>query len=126
MPDDVSWKLSIMMTFGLTRRTEHNVGEDLIIGHLDVAYSNTQAQDLLELEFDGRANLSDLSGKILRVRHGRGELASLGETRAKKTRNLLDEGFRGKKSIVFFGKLLDKLLVLVEPEKGVNIIECHE
>jgi len=116
------------MTFGLTRqRTEHNIGEDLIVGHLDVAYSNTQAQDLLELEFDGRANLSDLSGKILRVRHGCGELAGLGETRTKKTRNLLDEGFRGKKSIVFLGKLLDELLVLVEPEKRkVNIIECRK
>jgi len=117
-----------MMTFGLTRRrTEHNVGEDLVISHLDMAYSYTQAQDLLELEFDGRANLSDLSGKIFRVRHGCGELAGLGETRTKKTRNLLDEGFRGKKSIVFLGKLLNKLLVLIEPEKRkVNIIECHD
>jgi len=116
------------MTFGLTRqRTEHNIGEDLIVSHLDMAYSNTQAQDLLELEFDGRSDLSDLSGKILRVRYGCGELAGLGETRAKKTRNLFDKSFRGKKSIVFLGKLLDELLVLVESEKRkVNIIECRE
>lgn len=80
-----------------------------------MADSDTQAQDLLELEFDGRADLSDLVGKILRVGHGGGELAGLGETGTKETRNLLDEGFRGKESIVFLGELLDKLLVLVEP-----------
>lgn len=80
-----------------------------------MTYSNTQAQNLLELEFYGRANLSDLVGEIFRVRHRRGELAGLGETGTKKTRNLLYEGFRGKKSIVLLGKLLDQLLILVEP-----------
>jgi hypothetical protein len=29
--------------------------------------------------------------------------------------NLPDEGLRHKKSVVFFGELLDKLLVLVQP-----------
>lgn len=81
-----------------------------------MADSNTQTQDLLELELDGGADLSDLVGEVLRVGHGGGELAGLGETGTKQTRNLLDEGFGSEESIVLLGELLDELLVLVEPE----------
>lgn len=37
---------------------------------------NTQAEDLLELELDGGANLVDLVGEVLGVRDGRRELSS--------------------------------------------------
>ena len=40
---------------------------------------------------------------------------TLGETGAEQTGNLLDEGLRGKESVVLLGQLLDELLVLVEP-----------
>ena len=59
------------------RRTQHDVGKDLVVGHLDVADSDTQAKDLLKLELDRRANLGDLVRKVLRVRDGGRELAGL-------------------------------------------------
>ena len=40
---------------------------------------------------------------------------TLGETVTEQTRDLLDEGLRGEESVVLLGKLLDELLVLVEP-----------
>ena len=57
------------------RRTQHDVGEDLVVGHLDVADGDAQAKNLLELELDRRANLSELVVKVLGVRDGRRELA---------------------------------------------------
>ena len=36
-----------------TGRTEHDVGEDLVVGHLDEADSDAQAENLLQLELDG-------------------------------------------------------------------------
>lgn len=36
---------------------------------------NTQAQDLLKLEFDGRTDVSDFVGKVLGMRDGGGEFA---------------------------------------------------
>ena len=62
------------------RLTQHDIREDLIVGHLDVADGDTQAKNLLQLELDGRPHLHDLARKVLSVRDGRGELASLGET----------------------------------------------
>lgn len=58
-----------------------------------MADSNTQAQDLFELELDGGANLGDLVVEVLGVGHGRRELAGLGKTGSKETRDLLDQGF---------------------------------
>lgn len=48
-------------------------------------------------------------------------LACLIETRAQKSRNLLDDSFRCKKSMVLLGKLLDQFLVLVELFKPLYI-----
>lgn len=61
-------------------RTQHDIGQDLVIGHLDVADGDTKAENLLELELDRRADLGDLVGKVLSVGDGRGELASCGES----------------------------------------------
>ena len=60
------------------RRTQHDVGKDLVVGHLNVADGDTQAENLLELELDRRANLGDLVLEVLRVRDGGGELAGWG------------------------------------------------
>ena len=59
-----------------TRRTQHDVGEDLVVVHLDVADGDTQAEDLLQLELDGRANLSQLVVEVLRVGNRSRKLAS--------------------------------------------------
>ena len=83
-----------------------------------MADGNTQAEDLLELELDRRADLVQLVREVLRVRDGRGELARLGETGAEQTGDLLDERLGGKEGVVALGELLDELLVLVEPARG--------
>ena len=56
--------------------TQHDVSKNLVIRHLHMANSNTQAENLLELELDGRANLGKLVGEVLGVRDGSGEFAS--------------------------------------------------
>lgn len=54
---------------------QHHVAEHLILSHLDVANSDTQAEDLLQLELDGRTDLSDLVAEVLSVGDGSGELS---------------------------------------------------
>jgi hypothetical protein len=92
---------------------QHNVADQLILSHANVANSSTHAQNLLELELDGALDLGDLGGEIFVVRDGRWELAGLGETWTKETRDLLDERVGGDEGIVLASKLLDELLVLV-------------
>lgn len=41
-----------------------------------MADGNTQAENLLQLELDGRLDLNELAVQVLSVRHGGGELAS--------------------------------------------------
>ena len=60
------------------RRTQHDVGKDLVVSHLNVANSDTQAQHFFKLEFDGRPHLSELVGQVFSWRYGRWELASCG------------------------------------------------
>lgn len=98
-------------------RTKHDVAKHLVLSHLDMTDSYAQAEHFLELEFDGGADIGELVGEILGVRHGRWELASLGKTGAEETRDLLDESLRRKESVVLFGELLDELLVFVQPSE---------
>ena len=56
--------------------TQHDVAENLVIRHLDMADGDTQAQNFLELELDGRANLRDLVAKIFGVGDRGGEFSS--------------------------------------------------
>jgi len=99
---------------------KHDVTQDLVFSHLDVADGDTQAENLLELELDGRTDLGDLAVKVLIVRDGGGELASLGETGTKETGDLLDQNFGGQEGIIFLSKLLNELLVLVQFFKIIN------
>jgi hypothetical protein len=101
---------------------QHDVTKNLVIVHLNVADSDTQAENLLELELDGGANLSELVAEVFAVRDGGGEFASLRETGTKETRNLLDEGLRSQEGIVLLSELLDELLVLVEL---LQVIDGH-
>lgn len=93
---------------------QHDVGNQLLLGHADVTNSDSQAKNLLELELDGGLDLVDLAGKVVVVADGGGELASLGQTGTEKTGDLLDQGVGGDESRVLAGQLLDQLLVLVE------------
>ena len=83
-----------------------------------MADSDTQTKDLLQLELDRGTDLGELIGKVLGVRDGGGELSGLGETGSEQTGDLLDESFRGQESVVLLSKLLDELLVFVEPVPG--------
>ena len=59
-----------------TKRTQHDVAKNLVISHLDMANRDAQAKDLLQLELDGRANLSQLVVEVLRVGNRSRKLAS--------------------------------------------------
>ena len=89
---------------------QHDVGHKLVLSHLNVANGNTETQHLLELELDGGLDLVHTLLEVVRVRHGRRELARLRETGAEQTRDLLDESLRGQESVV----LLNTELILEE------------
>jgi len=99
---------------------QHGVGDQLVLGQLDVADGDSETQDLLELELDRGANFENLVAEILVVGDGSRELSSLGETGTEQTRDLLDEGIGGEESVVLLGELLDELLVLVELLQVIN------
>jgi hypothetical protein len=46
---------------------QHDVGDQLILGHANIANSDTHAENLLQLELDGGLDLSDLAREILVV-----------------------------------------------------------
>ncbi len=100
-----------------------DVGSQLFRSHLNVTDGDTQAQNLLQLELDGRANVSDLLLDVIVVSDGGRELVHLVQLGTQDTRNLLDDGIRGEESVVLVGPLLDDLLVLVELLQAVHINE---
>jgi len=104
---------------------QHDVGNQLIFSHTDVTNSNTETENLLQLELDGGTELVGLIGQGIVVGDGSRELTDLVETRTQETRNLLDQSFGSKESIVLLGELLDELLVLVELLKIINGLEFH-
>jgi len=79
-----------------------------------VPNSDTHAQNLLELVLDCCLDLVNFFLKGLVMGNQSWELASLVETRAKQTRNQLDNGFGSEKHVVLLREILNKLLVLVE------------
>ena len=84
---------------------QHDITNQLVLGHADVADSNTHAEHLLELELDGGLDLVDLVVKGLGVRDRSRELSSLGETGTEETRDLLDEGIGGEEGIILAREL---------------------
>ena len=64
-----------MINMSDRERTQHDVCKNLVLSHLDMADSDTQAEHLLQLELDGRTDLSELVAQILSVRDGGRELA---------------------------------------------------
>lgn len=55
---------------------KHDVGDELVLGHADVADGNTEAENLLKLELDGGLDVVDLGGHVLVVRDGGREFTS--------------------------------------------------
>lgn len=54
---------------------QHDVADELLLVHVDVADRHAHAQHLLQLELDRRLDLRDLGAEVLVVRDGRRELA---------------------------------------------------
>jgi len=46
---------------------QHDVGDQLVLSHANIADSDTHAQDLLQLELDGRLDFVDLGTQVLVV-----------------------------------------------------------
>ena len=99
-----------------------SVGNNLLLFHGNISNGNVKAHNLLHLELDGGFDLINLLLHILTTGKKGRELSSLGQTRTKKTGNLLDHVVRGKEEIVLLGKFLNKLLVFVELLK---VIDTH-
>lgn len=93
---------------------QHGVGNDFVVGHFDVADGDTQAEDLLELEFDGGLGFFDLGSQVVGVGDGGGELTGLVQTRTQETGDLLDDDVGGEEEIVAGSQFLDFLLALVQ------------
>lgn len=55
---------------------KHDVSNELVLGHADVADSDTHAENLLQLELDGGLDLGDLVAEVLVVGDWGRELAS--------------------------------------------------
>ena len=55
---------------------QHDVGNQLVLGHADIANSNTHTQDFLQLELDGALDFVDLGRQIFVVGDGGGEFTS--------------------------------------------------
>jgi hypothetical protein len=100
-----------------------DVGEKLLVGHLDVANSHTKAERLLQLELDSRLDLVNLIIQLLSVLHESRKLTGLVKTGSQETGNHLDESLRGQESVVLLCQLLDELLVLV---KLLEVLNVHE
>jgi hypothetical protein len=100
--------------------SQHDVTDQLILSHTDIADSDTHAENLLELELDGGLDIGDLVGEIFSVGDWGWEFASLGETGSEETRDLLDEGVGRDEGIVLACKLLDQFLVLVTGGRYVS------
>jgi hypothetical protein len=102
-----------------------DVGEKLLLGHLDVANSGVQAEGLLELELDGALDLVDLVVHGLLMGDETRELTGLVKARAQKTGDLLDERLGSQERVVLLSKLLDLLLVLVELLEVLHSLAGH-
>lgn len=50
--------------------SQHDVRDQLILGHTDVSNSDAHAQHLLQLKLDGRLHFVDLAAQVFVVRDG--------------------------------------------------------
>jgi len=102
--------------------SQHGVGDDLVLVHVNVTDSDGETKNLLKLELDGGPNIDDLSGKVLGVGDTGWEFSSLGKTWTEQTWDLLDQSLGSHEGVVFLSELLDQFLVLVEL---LQVIDGH-
>ena len=69
---------------------QHDVANKLLIGHVDVADSDTHAENLLELELDGGLDFGDLGAEVLVVGDGGRELAGCEDELVKRFARILE------------------------------------
>jgi len=98
-----------------------DVDEQLLFGHFNVTDGDSHAKNLLKLELDLGLDVVDLVLERLVVGGERRELASLVQTRAQETRNLLNDRLGREEVLVLLRELLDELLVLVELLQGFDV-----
>merc|ERR1719326_494692 len=89
-------------------------GNQEIDGHVDITDSNGQAQNFFHLEFDGLFHFFDFGDHIVSLGQNSWKLTGFVQTWSQQSRNLSDQSIGSQESVVFFGKFLDELLVLVE------------
>mmetsp|Transcript_9948 Transcript_9948/g.11277 ORF Transcript_9948/g.11277 Transcript_9948/m.11277 type:complete len:216 (+) Transcript_9948:89-736(+) len=101
-----------------------DVRHHILLVHLNVANSNTQAQGFLalQLELHRRGGVEGDDRDISVGTQRTGEFARLVEARTQKTRDLSNKGRRRKESVVLLGKLLHKLLVLLQL---LEVVHAH-
>jgi hypothetical protein len=56
--------------------SQHDVGDQLILGHANIANGDTHAQDLLQLKLDGGLDFVDLGAQVLVMGDRGGEFTS--------------------------------------------------
>jgi hypothetical protein len=93
---------------------EHDIADELVLGHADIAHRHAETEHLLELELDRALDLGHLDVEVLGVCDRGRELAGLGEPRAQETRDLSHERVRGEEGVVFARELFDEFFVLVQ------------
>merc|ERR1712062_101841 len=71
--------------------TQHNIADQLIRCHFNMANGNSQAQHLFHLEFYSGLDLINLSCHSITVGQKSWKLANLVQSRAKNPGNLLDQ-----------------------------------
>ena len=79
---------------------QQDVGDQFIIILSGITDSYTHTQHLLQLEFDGRLRILNLSLQVITMRDGGGKLTSLVQEGTEQTGNLLDDGIRGKEDVI--------------------------
>ena len=84
------------------------------LGHVQISYSHSQTQHLLQLELDGRHGVVDLFHHIFVGSHSGREFVDFCEGRAYKFGNLLDDAFGSQQNRVGLEVFLHGLAVLVE------------
>lgn len=101
------------------------VGDELVLGEVDVADGDVQAEHLLELKLDGAAEIIDLLLDVFAVIDERREFAELVWRRAEQTRNLTQQRVGREESVVRLAERLDLLLLLLELLHRLDVEERH-
>ena len=103
------------------------IDEEFLLGHVHVAYGDSHAQHLFQLELHTRLHLLYLGGEVLVMRGERWELASLVEAWAEQSRDHLDDGIGCEEVVVLLREFLHQFLVLVQLLQRLDLhrVDAH-